>query len=91
MVERDLQSIFFHYGVLVVDVEVAVKEGFTSIQGCQWVNPDGDEDAKQTFEKYIAEPIKPKLFVLQMKNAICRALRDDPFPAISSPLPPKCR
>ena len=91
VVERDLQSIFFHYGVRAADVDVAVKEGFTTIQGCQWVNPDGDEDAKATFAKYIAEPIKPKLFVLPIKNAIRRALLDDPFAAVSLPPPAKRR
>ena len=84
-IDREIQSIFFHYGLRKADVAVLDKEGFTAADKCQWVNPDGDDDAQQTFKECIADHIKPKLFVRPIKAAIRRILADDPFAAIVSP------
>ena len=87
-VERDLQSIFFHHGVRKADVDVVIAEGFITIQACQYVNPDGDADAKQTFDEYVKKKITPGFWVQPIKKAIRRALLPDPFASIVPTLPP---
>ena len=84
-IARDIQSVFFHYGLRDVDVAVLDEEGFTSADKCQWVNPDGNADNLATFEECIASKVKPKLFIRPIKAAIRRILSDDPFAAIVTP------
>ena len=84
-IDREIQSILFHYGLRDVDVAVLDKEGFTSADKCQWVNPDGDDDCHLTFEECIAKFVKPKLFVRPIKAAIRRILAADPFAAVVTP------
>lgn len=88
-VDRDVQSVFFHYGLRKEDVDVLVKEGFTSIERCQWADPDGDDDARETFQECVADHIRPKLFIRPVKAALRRINSDDPFAAVVAAPPSK--
>ena len=87
--DRDVQSIFFHYGLRKEDVSVLAREGFTTLERCQWADPDGDDDARETFKECVADHVQPKLFVRPIKAAFRRILSDDPFAAVVAPPPSK--
>ena len=94
-IDRELQSIMYHYEVRPQDVAIVEDEGYIDRRSLRYVHPGGAEDQKETFKECILDRmVGPGLGLARRRiiAAFCRMHRPDSLAAVAAePAPPAKR
>ena len=85
-IDRELQSIMFHYEVRPQDVSIVEDEGYIDRRSLRYVHPGGAEDQKESFKECILDRmVGPGLGLARRRimAAFCRMHRPDSLAAVA--------
>ena len=81
-IDRNIQSILFHYGIDPEVVNVIEKTGYVAKKFFKRADPDGSDRERALFKKSIADKIENPLMEDLVEDAVRRILSPNPLAAI---------
>ena len=91
VLDRQVQSVFFHYDIDLTLADFVASVGFVKIKNVRMANPDGSDEERQLFKESIADHCTNPLARALIKGAFRRLLAPVPFAAIVDPAPPPAK
>lgn len=86
-VPTDVQAVLWHYDVRQSEVDLLDEEGYFRMKDFRAANPGGDARQQKLFAASFDGKIGQALYRAKFIDAFLRLSRDDPFAAITVPIP----